>query len=415
MAGRGGARRVQRILVEPSAYHLLNLGDVAMLQVAVCRLSALWPSARIDVFTDVPDRLARLCPGADPVPAEGRNAYLNPLPPGDWLWRRLPQSTRRLARSARLALRDRTGRGSAMRLFANALAEADLIVVSGGGGTADVFPWETRTVLELLELGVAARVPTALMGQAFGPLQDPSLRRHAGAVLRHVDLIALREQRASAPLLESLGVPMHRVVTTGDDAIAVASPFRTDDAPDAVMGVNLRIAPYSGLDPSLAAEAGRQIAAAAGRHHARMVATPVSIHPDEADADVAARAVGTHVEDAGTVDGPEDVLARIARCRIVVTGSYHAAVFALALGIPAVGLALSPYYVDKFSGLADQFGPGCAVVRLDGSWPATLADAIDSLWGQAEDLRTPLRERADEQVAQAEAAYRRLRDLVDGR
>lgn len=53
-----------------------------MLQVAVRRLAALWPGARIDVFTDVPDRLARLCPEASPLPAHGRNTYLDRSPTG---------------------------------------------------------------------------------------------------------------------------------------------------------------------------------------------------------------------------------------------------------------------------------------------------------------------------------------------
>ena len=39
-----------------------NMGDVAMLQVAVARLLKLWPEARIEVLTDSPAGLARYCP-----------------------------------------------------------------------------------------------------------------------------------------------------------------------------------------------------------------------------------------------------------------------------------------------------------------------------------------------------------------
>ena len=49
---------------------------------------------------------------------------------------------------------------------------------------------------------------------------------------------------------------------------------------------------------------------------------------------------------------PEDVINCIARTRLVLTGSYHAAVFALAMGRPAICVAASGYYRSKFYGLA---------------------------------------------------------------
>ena len=51
---------------------------------------------------------------------------------------------------------------------------------------------------------------------------------------------------------------------------------------------------------------------------------------------------------------PRAIIKRIGRCRVVVTGSYHVAVFALSQGIPAICLANSEYYEIKFRGLADQ-------------------------------------------------------------
>lgn len=46
----------------------------------------------------------------------------------------------------------------------------------------------------------------------------------------------------------------------------------------------------------------------------------------------------------------EDRCERIQRCRHVVTGSYQAAVLALAQGIAAVGLTRSPYYDARLLG-----------------------------------------------------------------
>src|SRR5689334_15760266 len=89
-----------RILIEPSDYVLRNVGDMAMLQTAVARLSALWPTAGIQVLTDDPARLRLLCPAAIPLPANGRYIWLghNFLPIqkvstrlSPWIRRRAPK------------------------------------------------------------------------------------------------------------------------------------------------------------------------------------------------------------------------------------------------------------------------------------------------------------------------------------
>src|SRR5688572_31958055 len=59
--------RRMRIVVEPSDYVLLNLGDTAMLEIAFARLRAMFPEAVIEVFTDDTERLAQYCPTAVPV------------------------------------------------------------------------------------------------------------------------------------------------------------------------------------------------------------------------------------------------------------------------------------------------------------------------------------------------------------
>ena len=101
------------------------------------------------------------------------------------------------------------------------------------------------------------------------------------------------------------------------------------------------------------------------------------------------------------------------RCRIVVTGSYHAGVFALSQGIPVVCLAKSHYYIDKFLGLADQFRAGCQLVFLNQeALSERFLDSIEKAWESAEDTRLPLLEAADRQVEMSRKAYKRLYELV---
>ncbi|HTX21590.1 MAG TPA: polysaccharide pyruvyl transferase family protein [Candidatus Aquilonibacter sp.] len=118
--------------------------------------------------------------------------------------------------------------------------------------------------------------------------------------------------------------------------------------------------------------------------------------------------------DAGCdLDTPLKVIRPISTCRVVITGSYHAAVFALAQGIPVVGFVQSAYYRDKFCGLADEFGCGCILLRGDDpEFSKKLGTAIDELWARAGELKPKLLAAAERQIAVAQTACARLPGLL---
>ena len=67
--------KAMRILIVPSTFDCLNMGDVAMLQVAIARLTKLWPAASIQVLTQRPSTLVDYCPGVQPLPDIGCRAW----------------------------------------------------------------------------------------------------------------------------------------------------------------------------------------------------------------------------------------------------------------------------------------------------------------------------------------------------
>jgi colanic acid/amylovoran biosynthesis protein len=114
-----------------------------------------------------------------------------------------------------------------------------------------------------------------------------------------------------------------------------------------------------------------------------------------------------------TLDTPLKVIQQAGRCRVVVTGAYHAAVFALAQGIPVVALANAPYYVSKFLGLEDQFGLGCETVFLsDPNLLEKLRTALERTWQSAEMVRLPLQNAAFRQIQSSWGAYYRVKDII---
>jgi polysaccharide pyruvyl transferase WcaK-like protein len=416
-----------QILVEPNAHHLLNIGDVAMLEIAIERLVALWPKASIRVITENPERLRLYCPAAQPVDASGRQLWFEDhyfthtfhrLAPTSLsgraielerlLRRRLPNVAEQIIRARAAVRRDDT---APLDEFLAAVSAADVVVSTGAGALTDAFAPLALSILDLLEIAKRNGAVTALLGHGVGPIDDRALLDRARAVLPSVDLITLREGKAGLPLLESLDVSRSRILVTGDDAVELAYRTTRDGPLGRGLGVNLRVARYSRVDSAMLAEVGAAIRDAASRHHADAVPVPISWHPREADAAVIAKLVRGSGEHADTAR--DDIFERIRQCRVVATGSYHAAVFALSQGVPAVALTNSDYYDAKFQGLQDQFEFGPQIVRLDDSQLALrLSAAIDEVWESAEEMRPRLLQRAERQVEQGRAAYRALRDIV---
>jgi polysaccharide pyruvyl transferase WcaK-like protein len=417
-----------RILVEPAAHSQVNVGDIAMLQTAVSHLRELWPDASIGVITATAERLAVYCPGAEPVSAAGRQAWLEHPLVGSRVDARLPARLRGRVRAGEekarrllpaltrpiIRTRQRLGGHSTEDLddFLDWVSSADLVVASGAGLLTDAFARRAGTVLELLDTAVERGATAAMLGQGVGPLSDSELRATASRVLPKIDLIGLREGRSGPAILRSLGVTDERMITTGDEAIEQALDSRTGRSGDGI-GVNVRVARYSDVSADALDVVGRVVRRSAERHGVDLVPVPISFYSKERDADAIARMLGTEERLAPEVGTPAAAIGQVGRCRVVVTGSYHAAVFALAQGIPAVGLAGSGYYVDKFLGLAGQFDGGCATVRLDEPrLGERLEAAVEEAWSSAPSLSVGLRRSAELQAERVRQAYASLHAIV---
>jgi polysaccharide pyruvyl transferase WcaK-like protein len=417
------------IFVEPSDYLMRNIGDMAMLQVAIGRMVERWPNGRIQVLTDDPEGLARLAPGATPIATKGRALWLENekrrsygsigrrllQPLQDWLRVARPDVW---LRAKRFMLR---GRGDITALaelerFHSMIAHADLVIVTGMGGITDAFPEYAAGVLHTLALATHEKRYTAMVGQGFGPLREPRLRELARAVLPRLDLIAVREERASVPLLLSLGVSRERIFVTGDDALESAYELRSDRLGDHI-GINLRISDYSAIGTSTVPALQAALRNVAHRSGAELVPVPISRVAGEADlASIRLLIESVHATATEESDAPEAVMRLVHGCRVVVTGSYHAAVFALANGVPAVGLAGSHYYEDKFKGLSTLFGDACQTVMIDEpDLAGRLERAMEQQLARADELRPAILKEAERQIGLGRAAFARLADGAEAR
>ena len=418
-------------------YEYSNMGDVAMLQVGVRRLFKLWPTVRVEVITEDPDALTRYCPGAIPLSRTSQDLWVGDnilvgrvsrfIP--DVAISRLSQVKRalglrwpeivRLMIRLKLSFRDRAIANSEASAFLEAMGGADLLVVCGAGGFSDTCRDWNMSILSTMEAAIGRRVPVALFGQGMGPLNDSEVLSRARKIFPAVTIFSLRGTRGGEELLQSLRVAPSRIITTGDEAIELAYEARSKEYGQG-LGANLRVSSYAEVEQGHLEIVKTVLQEFAKRYNAPMIPVPIAFEPGCADDPQTIRQLlagfDDHSDGGLTLDTPVKVIKQAGRCRIVVTGAHHAAVFALAQGIPVVCLAKSHYYIAKFLGLQDQFGPGCETVFInDPGLRENLAAAVERAWHHAEGVRLPLQQAALRQIELSRRAYDQVKELVNSR
>lgn len=443
-----------RILIEHSDHWLINMGDLAMMDVTLSRVRKLWPAARIGVVTQAPHLLRAYFPDAEPIDPAGRRPWgspgmldrvaeragptrVGPVAIG-WVSFRgwFPQKVRGAAYKGRgllAGLSTRSGFGwmdrvvgarrragtapeagpaqkGGFRLPPNtlrAVQSSSFVLAMGGGYITDADPTQSERVLTLLEHARSLEIPTAMVGQGLGPAEEPWLQSRLAAVLPEVGFIGLREGRRGPDILRRAGVPPTRFEVTGDDAIELACSVRTDTIGSDI-GICLRTAGYSPVSHTAIEALARTLQASARDFQAGLVPVVISDYRSEDRRSTLPLLHGSRAarRPLGRFARPQDVARQVGTCRVLVTGAYHAAVFALTQGIPVIALSTSRYYEDKFLGLADMFGTGLELVYTETEdLEDRLSTAVREAWERAPEVRPALRAAAERQVAASQHGF----------
>jgi colanic acid/amylovoran biosynthesis protein len=288
------------------------------------------------------------------------------------------------------------------------------MIVCGSGGFADSSREWNLFILGAITGALDRGKKVAMLGQGVGPLTDPLVLSWARRVLPRVSLIGFRGTKGGRKLLEDMGVGPSRILMTGDDALELGQETNMN-ATRCAIGVNLRSAPYSNVDVSHIADLRGILHDAARKYNADLLPIPITSHEYADDRESIRQLLEGFDDnsDGGTdLDTPLKVVEQTARCRVVVTGAYHAAVFALGIGIPVICLFNSSYYAAKFEGLEESFRPGCWIISLkEPDCAEKLAAALDDAWISADYLREKLLGSAKIQIEAGRSAYRRLKNL----
>ena len=195
---------------------------------------------------------------------------------------------------------------------------------------------------------------------------------------------------------------------SGDEAIEMAYHEDTTGPVSNLLGASLRVAGYSGTSLKDARRLGEIFGSAAHALGADVVGVPTCFGTGESDLE----ALATMFPDQRTTPAgvaettPQTAVQTISRMRVVVTGAYHAGVFALSQGIPVVGLTKSEYYRDKFPGLVAKFGPGCDVIDVNGGdVTARIHRSMRRFWENPQLHRDSLLNAARGQISASQRAW----------
>lgn len=263
----------------------------------------------------------------------------------------------------------------------------------GGGYLNPAWGERKLAMLRSAEALLGAGDPTRTTRVASGLQVDPSwtsaLGERDAAMLRSFGLLGARDP-ISVAALAALGNEAP-VFATGDDAVGLlpAGPPAGAAVPGDALHVNLHFAEHDwvvGQRPAvldfyagILAELGRL----AGR---RVVAQPLVAYLDRrvdegpgiARLRAACSAPATELLEP-LVLRPSELGAltpRLGTATLTLSCSYHVALASLLLGVPAVLLADNPYYEQKATGLAADFGLPAAFAPASGADPVSCASEI---------------------------------------
>jgi polysaccharide pyruvyl transferase WcaK-like protein len=287
------------------------------------------------------------------------------------------------------------GRGGSADDLRSLVADADGVLVTGGGNLSSVWPTHIVERSTLAQIATEQERPFVLSGQTIGPVLTGDGREMVARMLASARLVGLREA-ASAALVAGMGVPAARMAHTVDDASFLADGREQPTALDARL-----------LD-EVVAQTGLELVFHA--HFASM--REGDSRGDSAVHDaVAARLRTSRVRVAPTTDIPSS--ARLARgAALVVSSRYHPAVFAGPGGVPTIGIPVDQYTDVKLRGALGAFGQS-GIVPLTAVLEGHGAEAVREVW----DAREVTRERgihlAEQVRPDSDAWWDRVRAAFD--
>jgi len=279
-----------------------------------------------------------------------------------------------------------------------AIANADAVIVSGGGNLCSFWPAHVYDRMAIVRIAHAFNKRILVIGQTIGPNLDFPQRQLLERTLSLADVVGVREVY-SASLVESLGIDKHLILNQLDDAW-----FLSSTAPTLIPSflkksrpwIGLTFAPFSNstlTDNSLRALV-EQLSTIADMTGAELVFMPHWAAPPHCNSDssLAQRIIDLLGERISAVLLPiytaEEACWVTRQASMIVSSRYHPIVFGLSGHVPCFGIYSNEYTRVRQMGALRHANQEEWAMDLSSCLSGGLAKAAIALW----ERRTAVRE-----------------------
>lgn len=261
-----------------------------------------------------------------------------------------------------------------------AVRDADAVLVAGGGNLNSMFPQHIFERETLCRIAQHFEVPYGFTSQTVGPRVDPDDRRRLREVFSKAAFVGAREAHTHS-LLSDFNLPDGVLYRMVDDAFSLGPREEDREAVADLTDGPFVIASFAEKPSSklitqddyhrLIASTLTQIAQ---EHDCRVLLVPHGAHPmpgqsirdQSANTTIAHYAADDRVQTVRMITARE--LAALSEQALLVIGSrYHAGIFAVRAGVPAISLAPHAYSSIRMRGAHGNVGLDEFVFDID-SW-----------------------------------------------
>ncbi|MCM3656547.1 polysaccharide pyruvyl transferase family protein [Agromyces mediolanus] len=350
-----------------------HLGDEAMTEVAIEQLTAR--GVRDITLAAVDPATAQAFYG---VPAVRQFGFA-------WNWSR--QKVEAALTGLTEALRDGTATGP----LVEAVRAADLVVIAGGGNLTSEYPLHVYERVAFSRIAAHFGVPLFVTSQTVGPVLRARERDLVTEIIDAAVCFGARE-RFSTELVRELAADPERVRLTLDDGVLLrADESARTDATELNLGERIIVASFAADQGATgwsreeyAPKVARLLDELAEALDARVVLAPHTggLEPAAASRDhqlgLDIAAAGSGAITALPVLPAREYLAILEAAMLSISTRYHPTVFAPALGVPTVGIAMSQYSSVRMRGALGNVGLERFVVPA-AAWDQLVPASLDAV------------------------------------
>lgn len=392
-----------RVLIS-GGYGYRNVGDEAQLASVISNWKQFYPGVDITVLTpdekytgNVHNVKTSMAPRVILFEASSNNNYMKS---NLWFRLRFRLMKRRMLAFAECYRKSRTlfGIYPAELELLKTIASCDVLHLSGGGyltGTTLSRLWDNMLLMGMADI---FEKPVILTGQTIGIIADRYSKGLTRWGLSKAKLIYLRDPVGSEEDVNALGIKGDNVVSGFDDALFCDTADEQDvefclqdngiDLNREFIAINVH---YFGQEKKQSRDMIKRLAEtcdhAAEKYDSQTVF--IAMHPtdvpalEEVSRNMKNRScIVEHGYDFKMVKGI------IGKSKMLITMKHHGIIFAMAMAVPSVAIALDDYYVRKNRGALEMFGQGGWVVGSDDIFSAGyLEKKIDKCMDSIQDNR----------------------------